>query len=70
MGEKLTIQLAVEQFDFYDLYNDIIDSYADELEDPSVSDLYDLIEEYEEEFEFTADEKGNYSASFERNRRR
>ena len=69
MEEKLTIQLAVEQFDLYDLYNEIVDSYTDDLEDPSVSDLYDLIEEYDEEFEFTPDENGDYTASFERNLR-
>ena len=51
MAKRLTIQAAVEEFELYDLYNDIIESYGDELEDPSlVSDLYDLIDEYEEEF--------------------
>lgn len=69
MEEKLTIQFAVEKFDLYDLYNEIVDSYTDDLEDPSVSDLYDLIEEYDEEFEFLADENGDYTASFERNLR-
>lgn len=69
MGRKLTIQLAVEEFDLYDLFNDIIDSYADDLEDPSVSDLYELIEEYDEEFEFLPDAKGDYAAGFERNLR-
>lgn len=70
MLKKLTIQLAVEEFEYYDLYNEIIESYGDELEDPSlVSDLYDLIDEYEEEFEFWADSDGDYSESFERNLR-
>ena len=68
--KRLTIQDAVEEFDLFDLYNEVIESFADELEDPSlVSDLYDLIDEYEEEFEFTKDSEGDLSASFERNLR-
>lgn len=68
MVKKLTIQLAVEEFELYGLYNDIIESYGEELEDPSlVSDLYDLIDEYEEEFEFCPDEDNDFSESFERN---
>ena len=70
MAKRLTIQAAVEEFELYDLYNDIIESYGDELEDPSlVSDLYDLIDEYEEEFEFFKDPDGDYTESFERNLR-
>lgn len=70
MTKRLTIQLAVEEFELYDLYNDIIESYGLELEDPSlVSDLYDLIDEYEEEYEFWCDSDGDYSDSFERNLR-
>ncbi len=69
MGKKITIQIAVEEFDFYGLYNEIIDSYADDLKDPSVSDLYELMEEYDEEYEFLPDAKGNYTTSFERNLR-
>jgi predicted DNA-binding protein len=69
-GKKMTIQLAVEEFEAYDLYRDVIESYAQELEDPSlVSDLYDLIDEYEEEFEFYPDSEGDFSDSFERNLR-
>ncbi len=68
MAKRLTIQAAVEEFELYDLYNDIIESYGDELEDPSlVSDLYDLIDEYEEIFEFFPDSDGDYTDSFERN---
>lgn len=68
MVKKLTIQLALEEFELYGLYNDIIESYGDVLEDPSlVSDLYDLIDEYEEEFEFWPDEDNDFSESFERN---
>jgi len=70
MAKRLTIQAAVEEFELYDLYNDIIESYGDELEDPSlVSDLYDLIDEYEEIFEFFKDSDGDYTESFERNLR-
>jgi hypothetical protein len=66
----MTIQLAVEEFELYDLYNDVIESYGQDLEDPSlVSDLYDLIDEYEEEYEFLPDSEGDFSDSFERNLR-
>ncbi|OGR10819.1 MAG: hypothetical protein A2097_01040 [Desulfobacula sp. GWF2_41_7] len=70
MAKRLTIQAAVEEFELYDLYNDIIESYGEELEDPSlVSDLYDLIDEYEEVFEFFPDSEGDFAESFERNLR-
>ncbi|MBU1341087.1 MAG: hypothetical protein KKE44_05490 [Proteobacteria bacterium] len=70
MAKKLTIQHAVEEFELYGLYNDIIESYGEDLEDPSlVSDLYDLIDEYDEEFEFWSDPEGDFSESFERNLR-
>lgn len=70
MAKRLTIQAAVEEFELYDLYNEIIESYGEELEDPSlVSDLYDLIDEYEEVFEFFPDSEGDFSESFERNLR-
>ena len=70
MAKNMTVQLAVEEFELYDLYNDIIESYGQELEDPSlVSDLYDLIDEYEEEYEFRCDSDGDFSESFERNLR-
>lgn len=70
MTKKMTIQLAVEEFDLYDLYKEIIESYGDDLEDPSLaSDFYDLIDESEEEFEFWPDSDGDVSESFERNLR-
>jgi hypothetical protein len=70
MAKTMTIQLAVEEFELYDLYNDVIESYGQDLEDPSlVSDLYDLIDEYEEEYEFLPDSEGDFSDSFERNLR-
>lgn len=68
MPKVMTIQDAVEELGLYDVYNDIIESYADELEDPDmVSDLYDLIDEYEEEFDFWPDSDGDYTDSFEKN---
>jgi len=68
--KRLTIQDALEEFECYDLYNDIIESYGEELEDPSlVSDLYDLIDEYEEKYDFFPDPDGDYTESFERNLR-
>lgn len=70
MAKRMTIQLAVEEFDFYELYSDIIESYGEELKDPSlISDLYDLIDEHEEEYEFRPDSEGDFSESFERNLR-
>lgn len=68
MAKKFTIQDAVEEFELYDLYKDIIESYGKNLEDPSfVSDIYDLIDEYDEEIEFWPDSEGDFSESFKRN---
>ncbi|WP_300458901.1 hypothetical protein [Desulfobacula sp.] len=68
MTKRLTIQMAVDEFDCYDLYKEIIESYGEDLEDPSlISDLYDLIDEYDEEFDFWPDLEGDFSESFERN---
>lgn len=68
MTKRMTIQLAVEEFELFDLYNDVIESYGEDLEDPDlVSDLFDLIDEYEEEYDFTPDPEGDYAESFERN---
>jgi hypothetical protein len=70
MAKRMTIQIALEEFELYDLYADIIESYGQELEDPSlVSDLYDLIDEDEEKYEFRPDSDGDFSESFERNLR-
>ena len=70
MVKKLTVQLAVEEFELYELYIDIIELYGQGLEDPSlVSDIYDLIDEDEEEYEFWPDSNGDFSESFERNLR-
>jgi len=68
MAKRMTILQAIEEFELDSLYNDIIESYGENLEDPSlVSDLYDLIDESEEEYEFNPDQDDDYSESFERN---
>ncbi|WP_321492607.1 hypothetical protein [uncultured Desulfobacter sp.] len=68
MAKKMTIFDAVEAFELYDLYEDIIDAYEAEFYTRSEmeADLRDLIEEHEEIYEFSADD-GDYSESFERN---
>ena len=69
MAKKMTIFDAVEAFELYDLYEDILDAYEayfyarSEME----ADLRDLIEEHEEVYEFSADEGDDYAESFERN---
>ncbi len=70
MAEKMTIFDALEAYELYDLYEDIIDvcesefySQSEEVE----ADLRDLIEENDDVYEFTPDEEGDYSESFERN---
>jgi hypothetical protein len=68
MIKILTIQQALEEFEFFPFYSNIIETYGEHLEDPSlVSDFYDLIDEHEEEYEFQPDEDGDYTESFERN---
>lgn len=68
MTKILTIQEAIDEFELFVLYSDIIETCGEHLEDPSlVSDLYDLIDEHEEEYEFQSDQDGDYSESFEKN---
>lgn len=70
MAKKMTISDAVDAFDLYALYSEILDSYEEEFYTQSpdeVSDLYDLIAEHEELYEFSPDPDGDYSESFERN---
>lgn len=69
MAKKMTIFDAVEAFELYDLYEDIIDAYEAEFYTRSEmeADLRDLIEEHEEIYEFSADDDGDYAESFERN---
>lgn len=69
MAEKMTISDAVDAFGLYALFSEIIDSYGEEFDTQSsvTSDLYDLIAEHEEDYEFLPDSEGDYSESFERN---
>lgn len=69
MAKKMTIFDAVEAFELYDLYEDIIDDYEADFYARSEmeADLRDLIEEHEEIYEFSIDEDDDYAESFERN---
>lgn len=69
MAKWMTIKDALEEFDLLDLLNEILDSYVEEKEDQVLieSELLDLLEEHEEEYEFVPDLDGDYSESFERN---
>jgi hypothetical protein len=71
MPKWMTISDAVDAFDLYDLFSEIIDSYSEEMDDPDAiaSELTELLEEHEEEYEFSADPDGDYAESFERNLR-
>ncbi len=65
----MTIFDAVEAFELYDLYEDIIDAYETDFyaQAEMEADLRDLIEEHDEIYEFSADEDDGYAESFERN---
>jgi hypothetical protein len=67
--ETMTISDAVDAFSLFDLYSEILDSYGEEFDTQSsvASDLYDLISEHEDEYEFSPDSEGDYAESFERN---
>jgi len=69
VAQKMTIFDAVEAFELYDLYEDIIDAYETDFYTQSEmhADLRDLIEEHDEIYEFSADEDDSYAESFERN---
>jgi hypothetical protein len=69
MAKKMTIFDAVEAFDLYELYEEIIDAYETDFWARSEidADLRDLIEEHEELYEFSVDEDDNYAESFEDN---
>lgn len=71
MAKWMTISDAVDAFDLYDLYSDIVDSFSEEMDDPDAiaSELMELLEEHDEEYEFSADPDGDYAESFERNLR-
>lgn len=71
MSKWMTISEAVDAFDLYNLFSEIIDSYSDEMDDPDAvaSELIELLEEHEEAYEFSSDPDGDYAESFERNLR-
>jgi hypothetical protein len=71
MSKWMTISEAVDAFDLYNLFSEIIDSYSDEMDDPEAvaSELIELLEEHEEAYEFSSDSDGDYAESFERNLR-
>ena len=69
MATYLTIYDAVEAFDLYETFNEILDTYESDFYARSEidTDLRDLIEEHEETYEFSPDEDGEYAYSLERN---
>ncbi|MEH0022856.1 MAG: hypothetical protein V6Z89_24640 [Desulfobacter sp.] len=69
MAEKMTIFDAVEAFELYDLFNEILDTYEPDFYNRSEMDvdLRELVEENEDIYEFTPDENGEFAESFERN---
>lgn len=71
MAKWMTINDAVDAFELYDLYSEIVDSYRDDTDDPGsvAAELYELLEEHEDVYEFSPDQDGEYDESFERNLR-
>lgn len=71
MGKHMTISDAVDAFDLYDFFNEILDAYETDFYARSEIDteLRDLIEEHEETYEFIPDEDGEWAESLERNLR-
>lgn len=69
MAEKMTITDAVDAFELYDLFNEILEFYETDFYTRSEieAELRDLIEESEEVYEFSPDEEGHYAESMERN---
>ncbi len=69
MAEKMTIFEAVEAFELYDLFQEILDTYETDFYTRTQidTDLRDLIEEHEDIYEFTRDDEGKFAESFERN---
>lgn len=69
MARWMTIKDALEEFDLLDFLNEILESFVEEHEDQVLieSELIDLLEEHEEEYEFVPDMDGDYTESFERN---
>ncbi len=71
MSKWMTIKDALEEFDLFDLFTEVVESCSEEVEDKTVidSELYDLVEEHDEEYEFSTDSDGDWAESFERNLR-
>lgn len=69
MAEKMTIYDAIDAFELYDLFNEILDAYETDFYTRSEieTDLRDLIEEHDDLYEFVPDEEGKFADSFERN---
>lgn len=69
MVEKMTISDAVDVFGLHVFFSEVLDSYGEEFDTQSsvASDLYDLILEHEDDYEFSPDSEGDYAESFERN---
>ncbi len=69
MAKWMTIKEALEELDMFALYDDVIESWINELENlsPLEVDLNDLLEEHDEEYEFFQDQDGDWTESFERN---
>jgi hypothetical protein len=69
MGAYMTIYDAVDAFDLYETFNEILDTFEPDFYARSEidTDLRDLIEEHEETYEFIPDEDGGYTDSLDRN---
>jgi hypothetical protein len=69
MAKKMTICDAVDAFELYDLFNEILETYELDFYTRAEldSDLRDLIEEHDDLYEFSLDENGAYEESLERN---
>ena len=73
MAEKMTIFDALEAYELYDLYEDIIDACETEFYAQSEevdAELRDLIEEHDDVYDFIPDEEGDYSESLNATLRR
>ena len=69
MAKYMTILDALDAFDLYRAFNEIVEGYEIDFYKRSEieTDLRELIEEHEETYEFTPDEDGDYTESLERN---
>ncbi|MDD9305040.1 MAG: hypothetical protein HUK40_22960 [Desulfobacter sp.] len=69
MVKKMTILDAVDAFELYDCFNEMLEPLEIDFYTHSQmeTDLRDLIEEHDDTYEFTPDENGSYAQSLERN---